>query len=108
MEPARAMQPLAYLLAPILIYQGNGLRRRMLRLPPAAEPAGTAAGAAPPVRLAVFGDSTAAGVGAERHSDALAGMLGEAVARVTGRAVSWRAVARSGATSRTALDLVSS
>jgi len=106
MDPARAMQPLAYLLAPILVYQGNGLRRRMLRLPPAAEPAGTAAGTAPPVRLAVLGDSTAAGVGAERHRDALAGLLGEAIARVTGRAVSWRAVARSGATSRTALDLV--
>jgi hypothetical protein len=40
------------------------------------------------VRLAVFGDCTAAGVGATCHEDALAGM------------------ARSGVTSRTARDLV--
>jgi lysophospholipase L1-like esterase len=72
----------------------------------AADPAGTCAGAGPAVRLAVLGDSTAAGVGVARHRDALAGMLGAAVAGRTGRAVSWRAVARSGATSRTARDLV--
>jgi lysophospholipase L1-like esterase len=106
MDLARAMQPLAYLLAPVLIYQGRGLRRRMPRLPEALDPAGTAAGVAPPVRLAVLGDSTAAGVGAECHRDALAGRLGAAIAGETGREVSWRAVARSGATSRTARDLV--
>lgn len=54
----------------------------------------------------MFGDSTTAGVGAQRHRDALAGLLASAVAQQTGRAVSWRAVARSGATSRTARDLV--
>lgn len=105
MDLARAMQPLAYVLAPVLIYQGKGLRRRMVRLPDAADPAGTAAGGDPAVRLAVFGDSTAAGVGARRHADALAGMLAAAVAGQTGREVSWRAVARSGATSRTAREL---
>jgi lysophospholipase L1-like esterase len=106
MDVARALQPLVYVLAPVLIYQGMVLRRRIPRLPEAADPAGTCAGAGPAVRLAVLGDSTAAGVGAARHRDALAGMLGAAVAGRTGRAVSWRAVARSGATSRTARDLV--
>jgi lysophospholipase L1-like esterase len=106
MDLARALQPLVYVLAPVLIYQGMVLRRRIPRLPEAADPAGTCAGAGPAVRLAVLGDSTAAGVGATRHRDALAGMLGAAVAGRTGRAVSWRAVARSGATSRTARDLV--
>ena len=106
MDLARALQPLVYVLAPVLIYQGMVLRRRIPRLPEAADPAGTCAGAGPAVRLAVLGDSTAAGVGAARHRDALAGMLGAAVAGRTGRAVSWRAVARSGATSRTARDLV--
>jgi lysophospholipase L1-like esterase len=95
-----------YLLAPVLIYQGRGLRRRIPRLPEAAVPAGSAKGSPPPIRLAVFGDSTAAGVGAKRHEDALAGLLGDAVAGRTGRTVSWRAVARSGATSQTARDLV--
>jgi lysophospholipase L1-like esterase len=106
MDLARSLQPLAYVLAPVLIYQGHRLRRRIPRLPEAADPAGTAAGAAPVVRLAVFGDSTAAGVGATRHQDALAGRLGAAIAQRTGREVSWRAVARSGVTSRTARDLV--
>ncbi|MGD0377184.1 MAG: SGNH/GDSL hydrolase family protein [Streptosporangiaceae bacterium] len=106
MDLARALQPLAYVLAPVLIYQGRGLRRRIPRLPEAADPAGTAAGAGPVVRLAIFGDSTAAGVGATCHQDALSGMLATAIAQRTGREVSWRAVARSGATSRTARDLV--
>jgi lysophospholipase L1-like esterase len=106
MDLARAIQPLAYLLAPVLIYQGKGVRRRIPRLPEAADPAGIAVGRSPGVRLAVLGDSTAAGVGAKRHQDALAGMLAAAVAVQAGREVSWRAVARSGATSRTARDLV--
>lgn len=105
MDLARAMQPLAWLLAPVLLYQGNDLRRRIPRLPEAADPAGTAEGAGRQVRLAVFGDSTAAGVGAKCHQAALAGMLAGAVAQQTGREVSWRAVAASGATSRTARDL---
>jgi lysophospholipase L1-like esterase len=106
MDLARALQPLMYLLAPVLVYQGRGLRRRIVRLPEATDPAGLVAGTGPPVRLAVFGDSTAAGVGANRHEDALAGRLAAAVSGATGRGVSWRAVARSGATSRTARDLV--
>ncbi len=106
MDLARMLQPAGYLLAPVLIYQGGRLRRTIPRLPEAADPDGTAGGRAPAIRLAVFGDSTAAGVGAERHQDALAGLLGAAVAAETGRQVSWRAVARSGATSRTARDLV--
>jgi lysophospholipase L1-like esterase len=100
------MQPLAYLLAPVLIYQGTALRRRIPRLPEAADPAGIAVGRSPRIRLAVLGDSTAAGVGASRHEDALAGMLAAAVVAAAGREVSWRAVARSGVTSRTAQDLV--
>jgi lysophospholipase L1-like esterase len=106
MDLARAMQPLAYLLAPVLVYQGTALRRRIPRLPEAADPAGIAVGRSPSIRLAVLGDSTAAGVGAKRHEDALAGMLAAAVAARTEREVSWRAVARSGVTSRTAQDLV--
>jgi lysophospholipase L1-like esterase len=106
MDLARALQPLAYVVAPVLIYQGRGLRLRIPRLPAAAGPAGTVAGNKPPLRLAVLGDSTAAGVGASTHQDALAGQLAAAVAAQTGRAVSWRAVARSGATSQTARELV--
>lgn len=106
MDLARAAQPLTYLLGPVLIYQGLRLRHRIPRLPAATGPAGVAAGRAPAVRLAVLGDSTAAGVGATWHRDALAGQLAVAVAAKTGQEVSWRAVARSGATSQTARELV--
>jgi lysophospholipase L1-like esterase len=106
MDLARALQPAVYVLAPVLIVQGLQLRRRIPRLDEAAGPAGTAPGTSPPVRLAVLGDSTAAGVGTGSHEDALAGTLAADVAARTGRAVSWRAVARSGATSQTARDLV--
>jgi lysophospholipase L1-like esterase len=106
MDLARALQPPAYVLAPVLIWQGLRLRRRIPRLAEAAGPAGIADGGAPPVRLAVLGDSTAAGVGTSSHQQALAGTLAAAIAVRTGRAVSWRAVARSGATSQTTRDLV--
>jgi lysophospholipase L1-like esterase len=106
MDLARALQPAAYLLAPVLIVQGRRLQRSIPRLDEAAGPAGTVAGEPAPFRLAVLGDSTAAGVGTSSHRDALAGTLAAAVAARTGRAVSWRAVARSGATSQTARELV--
>lgn len=53
------------------------------------------------LRLAVVGDSAAAGVGAPTHDEALGGQLAAALAGLTGRTVSWRVVARSGATART-------
>ncbi|GGR75645.1 lipase [Streptomyces aureoverticillatus] len=52
----------------------------------------------PPLRLAVIGDSLAAGVGADTHGEALAGQLARALTGLTGRAVSWRVTARKGAT----------
>jgi hypothetical protein len=70
MDLARTVQPLMYVLTPVLVYQGRGLRRRLPRLPEAADPSPHRSGHRPPVRLAVFGDSTAAGVGAKRHQDA--------------------------------------
>jgi lysophospholipase L1-like esterase len=106
MDLARRLQPAAYLLAPVLIWQGLWLRHRIPRLGEAVGPAGIADGGSPAARLAVLGDSTAAGVGTSSHQQALAGTLAAAVAAKTGRAVSWRAVARSGATSQTARDLV--
>jgi hypothetical protein len=92
MDLARAMQPLAYLLAPVLIYQGKGLRRRIPRLPDAADPAGVAAGGSPRVRLAVLGRFHRCRGGAKRYQDALAARLGAAVAVQAGREVSWRGV----------------
>lgn len=82
----------------------QAIRARVPRLPAAAGDKGlskNAAGAGGrPLRLLVLGDSTAAGVGAAHQEDALAGQLAVAVTALTGREVSWRVVARSGATVR--------
>ncbi|MEU7277312.1 SGNH/GDSL hydrolase family protein [Streptomyces sp. NPDC045431] len=77
------------------------LRTRVVRLPEAEGDSGTTHGTGPALRLLVLGDSTAAGVGAARHSEALAGHLATAVTALTGRGVDWRVAARSGATVRT-------
>ncbi|MFI1190329.1 GDSL-type esterase/lipase family protein [Streptomyces californicus] len=59
---------------------------------------GTTEGHGPPMRLAVLGDSAAAGVGALSHREALAGQLATALTALTGQAVSWRVTAKAGAT----------
>jgi lysophospholipase L1-like esterase len=81
----------------------RAIRRRMFstvpRLPEATGDRGrTAVGAEPALRLTVLGDSSAAGVGAATHDEAVAGQLSAALAGLTGRAVSWRVVAEIGAT----------
>jgi lysophospholipase L1-like esterase len=60
-------------------------------------------GGAPPLRLLMIGESTAAGVGAESHADGLPGLTARAVAGHTGRSVAWRVLGRNGATARAAL-----
>ncbi|MFF2860462.1 SGNH/GDSL hydrolase family protein [Streptomyces rubiginosohelvolus] len=59
---------------------------------------GTTEGHGPPMRLAVLGDSAAAGVGALSHREALAGQLAPALTALTGQGVSWRVTAKAGAT----------
>ncbi|WP_082159603.1 SGNH/GDSL hydrolase family protein [Micromonospora sp. HK10] len=82
---------------------GSGrIRARIPRLAEAqGDDWGTVAGDGEPLRLAVLGDSAAAGVGAPDHQTALAGQTAVALAALTGRHLSWRVVARSGATART-------
>lgn len=95
-----AVQPALLLLAPVLVVQGRRVRATTPRLPEAEGPAGHAAAGGPVLRLAVVGESTAAGCGAERHDEALAGWLARELAERTGRHVEWRAVARNGITVR--------
>lgn len=100
----RLVLPIVFVLAPVLAWQGIKVRTRVPRFPEAAEPEGFAPGdLTPPLRLTLLGESTAAGVGVERHRDGLAGHLSSAVAGLTGREVRWRVVARPGATARAAL-----
>ena len=84
-------------LGPMLLAQGYYVRRTIPRL---AEPSGArsgTAGAGPPLRLLIVGDSAAAGVGVETQAQALSGQL---VAALAGEfRVSWALVAKSGYTS---------
>jgi lysophospholipase L1-like esterase len=77
---------------------------RTEKLPEAAGPRDGLAGNGPPLRLLVLGDSSAAGVGVSTQADALAGQVVAALSPY--RAVQWQVVARSGATSARALDMV--
>lgn len=71
----------------------------MARLPEAAgDDTGATQGREPALRLAVLGDSVAAGVGAPDHRAAMAGQVAQALTAMTGRAVSWRVAAKAGAT----------
>lgn len=100
----RLVLPVVFVLAPVLAWQGIKVKTRVPRFPEAAEPEGFAPGeVSPPLRVTLLGESTAAGVGVERHRDGLAGHLAAAVAGLTGREVRWRVVARPGATARAAL-----
>ncbi len=90
--------------APVLVAQALHVRRVTPRLPGAAGPVeGAVAGKGIPFRLAVLGESTADGVGASTHEEALAGQLARALAR-GGRAVAWQVVGRTGATAREVRD----
>jgi lysophospholipase L1-like esterase len=88
--------------APLMLWQGRRVRRVTPVLPAAAGPiaghANTPAGRGKPLRLLVFGESTAAGVGATTHADALTGHLARELARRTGRPVDWEVFGLSGAT----------
>jgi lysophospholipase L1-like esterase len=87
----------------LLAKAARTVRRRMFSqvplLPEATGERGrTATGTEPALRLAVLGDSSAAGVGAATHDEALAGRLATTLAGLTGRAISWRVIAETGAT----------
>lgn len=100
----RLSRAAAVLRGAVILPQGRRLRRETPRLPDAPGPwLGAAEGAGEPLHLLVLGDSTAAGVGVDHADLGLGGRLAEALAARTGRAVSWRAHGRNGAT---AADLV--
>ncbi len=85
---------------PVVLPQGQRLRRTTPRLPDAAPPWQGELAGPDPLRLLVLGDSTAAGVGAPTQQVALPGRLGDELHVRTGRGISWRAVGENGATAR--------
>lgn len=82
----------SWLLVPVALYQGLGVRRRTPRLaPPRGAQIGRIGDGAPAWRFLLIGDSSAAGVGVDRVADTLAPQLAQIVHLQTGEAVSWRA-----------------
>ncbi|MPZ37016.1 MAG: SGNH/GDSL hydrolase family protein [Rhizobiales bacterium] len=90
-------------LLPLAMAQGAATRRRVPCLP-AAEPPhhGQVPGVGPAIRLLAIGESTVCGIGLARGDDTVAATAARALARLTGRAIAWRAEGISGATVRDA------
>ncbi len=87
-------------LAPILYAQARRLRRVAIELPePEGERHGIEGNGGRTVRVLVTGDSSAAGVGAETQSDALALPLARRLAARLEAQVAWQLIARTGLTS---------
>lgn len=104
---ARAPQSMMLIpLAPVLAVQAWRTVRRTPRLDPAGgDEHGFAQGAnpgsgRPAFRVVVIGESTAVGVGASRHAEALPGFLAEALRDRLRRSVAWSVSGENGATAR--------
>ncbi len=98
---------LKLVLAPVLVAQAVGTRRRAPLLPEAAGPReGRVGGGESPIRLLIAGDSSAAGVGVVHQSQAFSGYLSRALQRHAGRPVRWWLHARTGLTTRELHELL--
>ena len=91
--------PVNPFLLPVYFAQGKWTRLVTPRLPDAAGPTeGSIEGIEPALRLIVIGDSTVAGVGALTHQSALTGQVAHHLSSATQRAVRWRAIGQTHAT----------
>ncbi len=93
---------LTLVLGPVLLFQAVWVRRRTPVLP---EPPGERSGSrgdGPCLKLAVIGDSAAAGVGAAHQDEALTGQIVNALS--TRYQVEWRLHAVTGATTRSTIQ----
>ncbi|WP_411104559.1 SGNH/GDSL hydrolase family protein [Streptomyces sp. cmx-4-9] len=91
------------LLLPVIAVQGLWVRATTEVLPPAAGPhTGTvgAEKAGTPMRIAVLGESTAAGCGVDSHDEGFPGSLARALSAQHGCPVTWEVVGQYGATGR--------
>jgi lysophospholipase L1-like esterase len=94
------------LLSPVLVAQALLTRGRLPKLPEAEGAREGEVGRGPLLRLLIVGDSSAAGVGVRRQSEALAGHLTRALATQCAARVRWQLLARSGITSAQCLQML--
>ncbi|MEM5495499.1 SGNH/GDSL hydrolase family protein [Hoeflea sp. AS16] len=81
----------SWLLVPVAVTKGLGVRKTVPRLPPPrGRPRGQSGEGNPEIRLLIIGDSSAAGVGADRIEDTLGPQLAGILGETTGKAVAWR------------------
>ena len=82
---------ISWLLVPLALVKGLGVRKTAPRLPPpGGRPMGQAGNGKAEIRLLIIGDSSAAGVGADRMEDTLGPQLATILNHVTGKSVTWR------------------
>lgn len=93
---------------PLIWFQGKRVKKTVLRLPEAmGEPYGTVAGDEDErLDILILGESSAAGVGARTHDEAMPGFLAGHLAKNLGKTIHWRVLAKNGATLRRAIRLV--
>ncbi|OCW59330.1 SGNH/GDSL hydrolase family protein [Hoeflea olei] len=98
---------LSWLLLPIALVEGMRVRRAAPRLPPPrGRPKGVVGTGEAAIRLLVLGDSSAAGVGADRIADTLGPQLAACLHEQTGKTVSWRNAGANSATAAQVRDFV--
>lgn len=94
------------ILGPVLLLQGKKVRNSIVRLPePEGERQGVC-GAGPNLKLMIFGDSAAAGVGVPHQRQALAGRISEQLSKQF--CVDWNLCANSGETTYSAMKMAQS
>lgn len=91
--------------APIIIAQGQYVKKVTPKLPEAAGERSGMAGKGQKIRLLIVGDSAAAGVGVDNQSQALTGHLVSALAECY--QVNWQLLAKSGHTTLDSLQMLS-
>jgi len=96
----RSARLLALGLSPVLVAQGRYVRHAIPRLPHAPEPWHGERAGPQPVSVLGLGDSTIAGVGVLDPLDGLVAQFSLRVHEELSRGVRWRAVGRSGATTK--------
>lgn len=99
--------PVSWLLLPVALFKGLGVRRTVPRLPPPrGRPKGQIGEGEAGTRLLIIGDSSAAGVGADQIGDTLGPQLAALLHEATGRPVAWRNAGANSATAAQVRDYV--